>query len=240
MFSEYKDFITADELAEILRLNVKTVIKLAKEKTLPSMKIANQFRFSKEKLIEWIESEMNDSSENFLTDLEKTLDDFEVQVHRMLSPSHIVLKLKAEDKAAAVNELLAPAVSEGILKNEDTLLQDIMAREESHTTAVGHGVAFPHARSVPYEVTRRPLLFLGLSETGIDFMAYDGQPVRIMAVVIIPQLSVHLHVLARLSLILRDKDVRNSLLAARSPEDVLAVIREKERELDALEGKNGR
>jgi excisionase family DNA binding protein len=240
MFCEYKDFITADELAEILRLNVKTVIKLAKEKTLPSMKIANQFRFSKEKLIEWIESEMNDSSENFLADLEKTLDDFEVQVHRMLPPSHIVLNLRAEEKTAALKELLAPAASEGILKNTDALLKDITAREESHTTAVGNGVAFPHARSVSYDITPRPLLFLGLSQTGIDFRAYDGRPVRIMVAVIIPQLSVHLHVLARLSLVLRDKGVRNSLLEARSPEAVLAVIRDKERELDALEGNNGR
>ncbi|HON45558.1 MAG TPA: helix-turn-helix domain-containing protein, partial [Planctomycetota bacterium] len=89
MFEEYQDILTTDELAQILRLNERTVIKLAKEGQLPAAKIASQFRFSKEKILEWLELQMNHYSDDLLADMEKGMLEKAVPVHKLLVESHI-------------------------------------------------------------------------------------------------------------------------------------------------------
>jgi excisionase family DNA binding protein len=235
MFNEYKDFITTEELAEILRLNVKTIIKLAKEKKLPSMKIANQFRFSKEKLIAWMEAEMNNSSDKFLMDFEKSLTLENIQIHKMLTPSHLLRQVKSVNKIEAIKEIIETGKDVAVIKNMDALLNDIITREEIHTTAVGSEIAFPHPRSVTYNMINSPLLLMGISGQGIEFNAYDKKSVKIIIVVIIPQLSLHLQVLTRLSLIFRDETVKDKILSANSADQIIAAIKEKEEKIDSLE-----
>jgi len=119
----------------------------------------------------------------------------------------------------------------------DLLLKDIIIREEIHTTAVGNGIAFPHPRSVSYNIVNRPSLSMGISESGIEFEAYDRNPVKIIIVAVIPQLAGHLHVLSRLSRIFRDTAVKDKILTAGSVDRIIAVIKEKEAHLDALDNK---
>lgn len=48
------EFLTAEEVAEYLRLPLSTVYKLVQDKRLPGFKVGKHWRFRKETIIQWI------------------------------------------------------------------------------------------------------------------------------------------------------------------------------------------
>ena len=63
------------------------------------------------------------------------------------------------------------------------------------------------------------------------FGAIDHKPSQLFFLLIAPNVTQHLAILARISRLLREPKLRQNLLAADSPEKVLAVIREGEEKM---------
>jgi excisionase family DNA binding protein len=232
MFEEYQDILTTDELAQILRLNERTVIKLAKEGQLPAAKIASQFRFSKEKILEWLELQMNHYSDDLLADMEKGMLEKAVPVHKLLVESHIELNMKATNKEEVLVELTEIAKKTGLLRNQDELLKSLQSREELCSTALGNGIAMPHPRKTSWDVVRNLIIIIGISKKGIDFGASDDQPVHIFIMLAIPLLPLHLQFVSRLARIFHDKTVMQKIMDSTSERTVIEIIQEKEQELN--------
>ena len=55
------EFLTADEVAEYLRLPLSTVYKLVQDKKLPGFKVGKHWRFRREAFQEWIKQKENNS-----------------------------------------------------------------------------------------------------------------------------------------------------------------------------------
>lgn len=77
-----------------------------------------------------------------------------------------------------VDRLLAAVPAEA---QRGTILGALREREAMGSTAVGRGIAFPHAR---VEGLGEVLVVLGISRGGVEFGAPDGQPVRIFILVL--------------------------------------------------------
>lgn len=109
------------------------------------------------------------------------------------------------------------------------VLRELMEREGVASTAVGRGLAIPHARIKGVEEI---LLGMVISPGGIQFDALDKAPVKVFFVFISPQEKVkfHLRFLARLSRVLRNKELRERILNSRTPEEALQAIRDFEKE----------
>ncbi len=103
----------------------------------------------------------------------------------------------------------------------------IMERERSMTTAVGEGVAIPHGR-----IDTGPALqgVFVVFEEGVEFDAFDGEPVRIVVLIVTPSdhEKRHVQVLASLSAMLSDAGVRERLMSARTAHDVWEIIEDEE------------
>ncbi len=54
------EFLTADEVAEYLRLPLSTVYKLVQEKRLPGFKVGKHWRFRKETIGQWVKEQEKD------------------------------------------------------------------------------------------------------------------------------------------------------------------------------------
>ncbi len=52
--AEASEFLTAEEVAEYLRLPLSTVYKLSQDKLLPGFKVGKHWRFRRETIQEWI------------------------------------------------------------------------------------------------------------------------------------------------------------------------------------------
>ena len=101
----------------------------------------------------------------------------------------------------------------------------LAAREAMGSTGIGHGIAIPHVRNPILLQVSAPTISLCLLREPVDFNAIDDQPVHTLFAVISPTVPAHLRILAELSFLLADADLR-SLLAARAPaEQILDRIR---------------
>jgi mannitol/fructose-specific phosphotransferase system IIA component (Ntr-type) len=153
-------------------------------------------------------------------------------VSELLRPAAINLNLVSEDKATVLGELVnqIPELSEQ-QESRLTLLRALHDREQLHSTGIGDGIALPHARNALVGLVDHPIIVFGRHAKGIPYGAIDGVPARLFFLLIAPTVTQHLAILARLSRILRQPKIRQSLLNADKPEKIVAVLRDAEAKL---------
>ena len=110
-------------------------------------------------------------------------------------------------------------------------------RESQSTTGIGEGIAIPHAK-VDSKIST---IAFGKSKEGVDYQSLDGQPAHLFFMILCSEggAQTHLDALAKLSGILMDDKVRESLLHANSPE-VLQIIDNADDEATKEEEKSTR
>ena len=137
---------------------------------------------------------------------------------RILDPSHVLVGLKAQRNFDAIREVASVLVEVGAASDLKRF-----QREKEASTGIGKGVAVPHAHEDGIE---RQLLAIGISQKGVDFGALDGEPVRIIALLATPRKhqKQHMKLLASLSRLLQNRDVRESLVAAADSAEVVDIF----------------
>ncbi|MCW3494235.1 fructose-specific PTS transporter subunit EIIC [Microbacterium sp. SSM24] len=127
------------------------------------------------------------------------------------------------DKAAVIRSLAARVVAQGRATDADALFADAWAREQKDETGLPGGIAIPHAKSAA--VTEPSLAFARLSP-GVDFGAPDG-PADLVFLIAAPEgaAEAHLAVLSKLARSLMQDDFTSGLRAARTDDDVVAIVR---------------
>jgi nitrogen PTS system EIIA component len=150
----------------------------------------------------------------------------------LLSPAAINLDLKSTDRDAVLEELVnqIPQLTKQPQARQ-TLLQALREREQLHSTGIGDGIALPHSRNALVGLVAQPILVFGRHKKGIPYEAIDGIPARLFFLLVAPTVTQHLSMLARISRVLRDPKLRQNLLKAEKPEQVLSLIREAEAKL---------
>ncbi|MFM1944635.1 MAG: hypothetical protein RI897_3617 [Verrucomicrobiota bacterium] len=139
-----------------------------------------------------------------------------------MNPQAIQLNLVSRDRDSVLHELvqLVPGLQKR--PNEATrLLEGLIEREEMHSTGIGDGLALPHTRNNVGGLVMEPLIVFGRHAKGIDYGAIDSKPVQLFFLLLTTSITQHLHVLARMSRILRNPELRSSLLIVKSPADAI-------------------
>ncbi len=116
------------------------------------------------------------------------------------------------------------AVTSGVGGETDAIRRAVEERESVLSTGIGGGVAIPHGKS---GVVDALVLAAGVTSEPVDFEALDGEPVRIVMMLVGPESAAALHVkaLSRISRVLRQDEVKEALIRAATPEEFLAVVR---------------
>ncbi len=146
----------------------------------------------------------------------------------LLSKESIVLNATPGSKSEAIDILVDLQVKGGKIASPKEYKKGILAREEMGSTAVGDGIAIPHAKST---AVKAPSLAAMTVPNGVDYESLDDEPSNILFMIAAPNDGdVHLEVLSRLMTILMDEDFRLKLLAADSKDKFLKIIDEMEKE----------
>jgi PTS system nitrogen regulatory IIA component len=137
----------------------------------------------------------------------------------------ITVELQGTNKKEIIQELIGLLADGEVIdkKSKNKIFDVIMAREQLGSTAIGQGVAIPHAK---FEGVDNLTASLGISKNGVDFDSLDGEPAYIFFLLVAPADSAgpHLKALARISRLLKDKFFRDSLRAAENTKAVLKLI----------------
>jgi len=144
-----------------------------------------------------------------------------------LKPPQIVFGLKSKDKVQAIEELLDILAKQKLVANKKLILTRVIDRERLESTAIGEGVALPHAR---VDTGGEIAVAVGHSEKGIDFEAVDGKKVHLIILVVwnpvLPGLFNHLF--AGLARFLIKPDFRTRLFQAKDKSELYSILSEIE------------
>lgn len=141
----------------------------------------------------------------------------------ILNEQLIKLELTATDKASVFQELADVLASAGNVSDTEQFVRDLWEREETGNTGFEGGIALPHAKS---SAVTSPAIAVGISRTGVDYGAEDGEPSEIFFMIASPEQAsdFHIEVLASLSSKIIEPSFIKNLKAASTPREALELI----------------
>lgn len=146
----------------------------------------------------------------------------------LLNRESILLGASPKSKSEAIDMLVDLQVKGGNIADREEYKKGILAREAMSSTAVGEGIAIPHAKS---EAVKAPSLAAMTVPGGVDYEAMDDEPSDLLFMIAAPNNGdVHLEVLSRLMTLLMDEDFRAKLMAAKDVKEFLAAVDAAEKE----------
>ena len=152
-----------------------------------------------------------------------------MQIMDFLSKKAIVIDIKSTKKEDAIKELVDALLNSGDIEKRcrNKLIESLMARESLGSTAIGQGIAIPHAKS---DCVSKLVAAFGLSHKGVDFDSLDGELAYIFFLLVAPQDSAgpHLKALARISRLLKDKYFRDTLRNCTDDKAVIKIIAQED------------
>ncbi len=144
------------------------------------------------------------------------------RIARLLPPTNVVVNLSVTSKKRLFEQAgLLFENNHGIERGK--VFDSLFARERLGSTALGEGVAIPHGRIKGLKDTVAAVVRLAAP---IPFDAPDGQPVRLVVFLLVPEHATeeHLEILSELAELLSDRGIRESLLACDDPAQVLKIL----------------
>ena len=145
-----------------------------------------------------------------------------MKISDLLSPTDVMIDVRASNKRLLLQELAAKAAASLGLP-ADQVASYLLKREELGSTGIGKGVAIPHARLPDLQ---RPYGLLAKLKQPIEFDAIDGQAVDIVFVLLLPAAAENeaLGALALVARTLRSSETLARLRRAKNASELYSAI----------------
>jgi PTS system nitrogen regulatory IIA component len=209
------DILTLEEVAKYLRVSERTIYDCAQKGEIPAGKIRTAWRFKKSEIDKWVNDKL--SSNNLNPQITPTNAESILSTHRILFMNHS----SKRDTLLALADNLAASPQ---VKNRNELSAEILKREELMSTAIGCGIAIPHVR---LSSITDLVVSVGISRSDIiDFHPLDDEPVRLIFMIAAAhnQHAYYLQTLSWFSTRLKNKVLRDALLAAKTEQQVYDLL----------------
>ncbi|MDD5674476.1 MAG: PTS sugar transporter subunit IIA [Chitinivibrionales bacterium] len=146
-----------------------------------------------------------------------------MKLQNILAKNSVLIDIKAADKTDLLTQMGRYLGSVYDLKDSDTIVARILAREGEMSTGIGFGIAIPHAR---LDSIDRVYLIAARTAGDTEFNAIDEQPVRLVFLMISPANTTteHTKILSILSRIMSYEDIRKNLLEAPDAGSFLNIL----------------
>jgi PTS system nitrogen regulatory IIA component len=114
--------------------------------------------------------------------------------------------------------------------SHDAIIDALVKREAQRTTAIGEGIAFPHAR---LEHLTQALFAIATFDEPVMFEEF---PVRIICLYLVPaaEQSISLKLMSQLARLLTNSDVRDEVLKAHSGEELRNIVKYHNPRIDKI------
>lgn len=146
-----------------------------------------------------------------------------------LKKANIIIKSKSKDRWECIGEMVDCAARNHDIDPEDCkeIKKALIDREKSMSTGIGNGVAIPHCISSRVDDI---VYVMSLSASGLDFDSIDGEPVRIIILLVVPKnkLTQHIKTLASIAKLLSNETLRERLLTLKTPDAVIKTLKDFE------------
>ncbi|MFN2476431.1 MAG: PTS sugar transporter subunit IIA [Chthoniobacterales bacterium] len=137
----------------------------------------------------------------------------------ILDERHVVLELSGRTRDESLREIIRGMN----IPQPDAFLREVIAREETNTTLMRNGVAFPHART---DLVQRIVLGIGRSVDGVKFGTGDARA-QLIFVIGVPRRMVndYLVCVGAIARLVRNAETRSALLQCGTAAELVELLR---------------
>ncbi|MBR9976947.1 MAG: PTS sugar transporter subunit IIA [Bacteroidetes bacterium] len=150
-----------------------------------------------------------------------------MKITSILTEDLIQVNIPGKDKDEVINAIIDLSAKSQKIKDIDKVRQAIFEREKIMSTGVGKGFAIPHGKT---DAVSDIVAAFGITEHPIDYQSLDHEPVRLLFLLIGKDslVGAHIKLLSRISRLMNKEELRNTLLEATSPAEILQILKEEE------------
>jgi PTS system nitrogen regulatory IIA component len=150
-----------------------------------------------------------------------------MNVYQILDRKSVDNSIRVKTKREILEQLADLMARSGKVPDKNALVAALLEREELCSTAVGEGVAIPHAKC---EGMTDMCVALAIAKQGVDFGAIDGKPVNIIFGLTGPpgNPEQHIRILSRIARIARNPEFRSALVETKTADELFKVLVEEE------------
>jgi PTS system nitrogen regulatory IIA component len=225
--------LSVRDAAQLLNASERAIYRWIKERALPHHRVQEQLRFNRVELFKWATREGIPFSPDVFNEARGGTP--APTLAQALEAGGVHHGIRGADKREVIRALV-PLLRLPPDVDPEFVCAALMARENVGSTSLGGGIAIPHPRNPVVLPLKSPRIALAFIEEPVDFGAPDGKPVFALFALFSPTVRVHLHLLARLTYLIRDEKVRRVLERRAPADEVLAVVRAQEAALEPSRG----
>lgn len=149
-----------------------------------------------------------------------------MNLKKALSRDTILMELKSSTKEGIIEEMIDLLMAAGKIKDpkdRKEALRAVLEREKKMSTGMQNGIAIPHGKTDRVDSL---IAALALKKEGVNFGALDNQPSKIFIMTLSPDTRTgpHIQFLAEISRHLSDAGVRERILNAAQPEEIIEIL----------------
>ncbi len=146
-------------------------------------------------------------------------------LNNLMEEGLINCAIESRKKNEVIEEMADMFVNAGVVTDKDDFCGAIKRREEIESTAIGGGIAIPHGRAESVKILK---VAFGRAEKGVNFEAIDKNPVNLIFMIAAPidARKEYLQAVAKIARLLKSRFMKEALLKADKPGDVMKVIRD--------------
>ena len=139
-------------------------------------------------------------------------------------PELVFVDLPGSDRPTILKAMSDRLAESSVFEDSDALYQRLWEREELGSTAIGSGVAIPHCKMKELDEV---VVAIGVSKREVDFESEDGEPVRLLFLVVSPddKPADHLRSLAAISKWVKSDSDVNALLKTEDPDEIYRMLK---------------
>ena len=142
---------------------------------------------------------------------------------QVLQTNCVKVPVDGLDKEAVITELIDLLDTSGALMDRDVALDAVLTRERIQSTGTGAGIAIPHGKC---NAVKEVVMAIGIAREPVEFESVDGQPVKILFLLVSPadQTGPHIQALAAISRLMVNEQFRHKLEQADCADDVYELL----------------
>jgi PTS system nitrogen regulatory IIA component len=218
--------LTLRQAASYLQVDEGTLRGWIRKRGLPAHSVDERLYLNAVELWQWATENGIAVSRSLLDDARRSPEDV-APLTALLRAGGVHGDVGGTDKAGVLREVVTRLPLPPDLDRE-FLVSVLEAREAMGSTGIGDGIAIPHARNPIVLHMEQPLVALCMLRHPVNFEALDGLPVHALFILISPSVPVHLKILSRLGLVLRDAGLRALLKDRADAGAILSCIQQLE------------
>ncbi len=218
-----KEVMTLEEVADYLQVSQKSILRMAQAGKIPAAKVASQWRFMRSVVDDWLMAQMEIPSVR--SSPGKRQPSRLPSLPDLMPPALMNLEVTPDSKENVLRQLIEPLRRAKVLRQTRRFLEGVLERERIVSTAIGHGIAIPHARRPLPGLFKEPAVALGVCREGTDFEALDHQRTYVFFLLCAPNEDIQLRLLARVIQVGRHISVIQSIKKVNKSEAITGILR---------------